>query len=138
MHQFCTYYNHYIEKLDLQQALYNPCLLFTTKSDSEPQAIVRLQTDNTLFASNISFKEKEQEQLEKAQFLAKLLQKLTTHSLLEFNSAILTKLTTTGSITISQPKQVEKIKLIDKNDATKEKYIAQRVHRAYILTVYYP
>ena len=41
-HWFRTYYNHHIEKLNLQQALYNPYLLFTTKSDSEPQAIVRL------------------------------------------------------------------------------------------------
>jgi hypothetical protein len=123
-HWFRTYHNHYIEKLDLQQASYDPCLLFTTKSNNEPQAIVGLQTDDTLFASNTSFKDKEQEQLRKAQFLAKPLQKLTTHSPLEFNGAILTKSTTTGSITISQSKQVEKIKLIDINNATQEQYIA--------------
>jgi len=100
-HWFRTYHNHHIEKLNLQQASYDPCLLFTTKSDSEPQAIVGLQTDDTLFAGNISFKEKEQEQLEKAQFLAKPLQKLTTHFPLEFNSTTLTKSTTASSITIS-------------------------------------
>jgi hypothetical protein len=116
--------------------LYNLYLLYT-KNDDEPQAIVRLQTDNTLFTGNISFKEKEQKQLEKAQFLAKLLQKLTAHSLLEFNNTIFTKLTTTDSITISQSKQVEKIKLIDKNDATKEKYITQHTCGVYISTVCY-
>lgn len=41
-HWFRTYHNHHIEKLNLQQASYDPCLLFTTKSNNEPQAIVGL------------------------------------------------------------------------------------------------
>jgi len=137
-HWFRTYHSHHTEKLKLQQASYDPCLLFTAKSDKDQtQAIVGLQTDDTLFAGNTVFKDKEQEELEKAQFPAKPLQKLTTSSPLEFNGATLTK-TSTGSITISQSWQVKKITLIDTDNATREQYITQRARAAYIATVCHP
>ena len=51
-HWFRTYHSHHTEKLKLQQASYDPCLLFTAKSDKDQaQAIVGLQTDDTLFAA---------------------------------------------------------------------------------------
>ena len=97
-HWFCTYHNYHTKKLKLQQSSYNPCLLSTFNNNI--QAIIRLQTDNTLLTCNIIFKDKEQEELKKAQFLAKPLQKLTINSPLEFNGIILIK-SPKDNITIS-------------------------------------
>ena len=42
-HWFRTYHKHHIEKLNLTTSTYDPCLLYNS------QAIVGLQTDNTLY-----------------------------------------------------------------------------------------
>jgi hypothetical protein len=134
-HWFRTYHNHHTEKLKLQQSFYDPCLLFAFNNDI--QAIIGLQTDDTLLACNTVFKDKEQEELEKAQFPAKPLQKLTVNSPLEFNGMTLTK-SPEGSITISQSLHIEKITLVDTDNPTREQYIAQRARGAYIATVCHP
>ena len=42
-HWFRTYHKHYTKKLNLTTSIYDPCLLYNS------QAIVGLQTDNTLY-----------------------------------------------------------------------------------------
>ena len=79
--------------------------------------IIRLQTDNTLLTYNIIFKNKEQEELKKAQFPAKPLQNLTINSPLKFNGMILIK-SPNGNITISQSSHIEKITLINTDNPT--------------------
>lgn len=64
-HWFQTYHSHHTNKLSLTQSSFDPCLLYNN------DAIVALQTDDTLFACNEQFKEKEQQELEKAKFTAK-------------------------------------------------------------------
>ena len=71
-HWFHTYHAHYTRELKLQQSSYDPCLLFTTKdSNTDDIAIVGLQTNDTLIASNATFREREHAKLQKAGFLAK-------------------------------------------------------------------
>jgi hypothetical protein len=85
--------------------------------NNDIQAIIGLQTDDTPLACNTVFKDKEQEELEKAQFPAKPLQNLTVNSSLEFNGMTLTK-SPEGSITISQSFHTEKITLVDTDNPT--------------------
>lgn len=51
------------------------------------QAIVGLQTDNTLIGCNKQFKSKKAEELQKANFAAEDLKKLTDDNLITFNGA---------------------------------------------------
>jgi hypothetical protein len=135
-HWFRTYHNHHVKKLELQQSSYDPCLLFTTSNNSNGyQAIIGLQTDDTLIACNSSFKEKESDELHKAKFLAKPLQQLTVQNALTFNGAHITK-SATNTIAVSQYDQVKKIKLLDTTD--KDEYVSQRARGAYISSVCQP
>jgi hypothetical protein len=140
IHWFHTYYNHHTEKLKLQQSSYDPCLLSAldlSAFDDSIYAIIGLQTDDTLLTYNIVFKDKEQEELKKAQFPAKPLQKLAINSPLKFNGMTLTK-SPEGSITISQSFHTKKITLVNTDNPTREQYIAQRAQGAYIATVCHP
>ena len=67
------------------QSTYDPCLLYSI----EPFGLVGLQTDNTLFLGTEKFAEQEQIQLDKAGFLAKKQEQLTTINNLKFNGGII-------------------------------------------------
>ena len=64
---FKIYYIYYFNKLDISQSIYNLYLLYRNKLFE----IIGLQTDNILFVENAEFTNKKQNNLKKAQFLAK-------------------------------------------------------------------
>ena len=51
-HWFNTYHHHHIEKLQMDQSTYDPCLLYTNHNGF---GIVGLQTDDTLILANETF-----------------------------------------------------------------------------------
>jgi hypothetical protein len=139
-HWFRTYHTHHTNKLKLQQPPYNSCLLFTTISNNtiytKDTAVVRLQTNNTLIACDTSFKKRESDKLQKAGFLAKPTQQLTTDNNLTFNGAQISR--STDLLTISQSDQAKKIELLNTTDISKEEYVSQHAREAYISLVYQP
>jgi hypothetical protein len=52
-HWFSTYHSHHIKKLSMEQSMYDPCLLYTTR----PFGIIGLQTNDTLFIGDVQFAE---------------------------------------------------------------------------------
>ena len=84
-HWFKTYYSHYINALRMTQSTYNPCLLYS----NQPFGITGLQTDDTLFLGDLDFAKEEQIQLDKAGFLAKPREQLTSTCDLKFNGGII-------------------------------------------------
>jgi hypothetical protein len=95
-HWFRTYHTHHTIALSMEQSTYDPCLLYS----NQPFGVVGLQTDDTLFVGDDGFAEKEQLGLEKAQFLAKERERLTTTHDLKFNGGIIH--TDDTSITLTQ------------------------------------
>ncbi len=83
-HWFNTYHSHHREKLSMTQSTYDPCLLYTENSSSSGFGIVGLQTDDTLFLADKMFAVKEEEQLHKANLLAKEREKLDNETI-KFN-----------------------------------------------------
>ena len=131
----------------MTQSTYDPCLLYSI----EPFGLVGLQTDNTLFLGTEKFAEQEQIQLDKAGFLAKKREQLTTTNNIKFNGGII-QLEENGTIVITQERQCRNIKTVSKHYAsttstrgitrdqltTKEQYIAQRARGAYIASLSQP
>jgi hypothetical protein len=131
----------------MDQFTYDPCLLYSTT----PFGIVGLQTDDTLFVRDDAFAEQEQLQLQKAKFLAKERERLTSTHNLKFNGGII-HFEADGSITLTQERQCKNLKLVSSENATttsnrgiirqnlttKKQYIAQRARGAYIASVYQP
>ena len=131
----------------MKQSTFDHCLLYS----NEPFGVVGLQTDDTLFLSDDKFAELEQSKLEKAEFLAKERESLTVGTDLKFNGAII-KLANDGSITLTQERQCQNLKLVTNNTAdttssrgitrkdlpAKQQYIAQRARGAYIASVCQP
>src|SRR5438045_3988240 len=66
-HWFKTYHTHHIEKLNMDQSTYDPCLMYS----NTPFGIVSLQTDDTLFLADKDFASMEQDKLQEAKFMAK-------------------------------------------------------------------
>jgi hypothetical protein len=130
----------------LEQSTYDPCLLYSNR----PFGIVGLQTDDTLFVRDDEFAEQEQLQLQKAGFLAKGRERLTTNHDLKFNGGII-HLENDG-ITLTQERQCKNLKIVNSKNTTttssrgtirqdlsiKDQYIAQRVRGAYIASVCQP
>ncbi|KAI0998841.1 hypothetical protein K3495_g9356 [Podosphaera aphanis] len=127
-HWFQTYHAHHTDKLSLSQSSSNPCLLYNN------DAIVALQTDDTLFACNEQFRQKEQQELETTKFSAKPTIKLTANTPINFNGASLTL--TTNGITVTQSSHCQKLSMVPQNDA--KSYIIQRARGAYISSVCQP
>lgn len=125
---FHTYHDHHTRNLNLQPSSYDFCLLFN------PEAIVGLQTDDTLIACNPAFLIKEEIELKRAEFLAKPLEKLTDKNSITFNGA---QITLSGTkLLVSQKDQLRKIKLL--KNINPEEYISQRARGAYVSTVCQP
>jgi hypothetical protein len=145
-HWFRTYHTHHTIALSMEQSTYDPCLLYS----NQPFGVVGLQTDDTLFVGDDGFAEKEQLGLEKAQFLAKERERLTTTHDLKFNGGII-HADDTG-ITLTQERQCKNLRTVSnknttttsirgavrKNLSIKDQYIAQRARGAYIASVCQP
>lgn len=130
----------------LEQSTYDPCLLHSNR----PFGIVGLQTDDTLFVGDDEFAEQEQLQLQKAGFLAKGRERLTSNHDLKFNSSIIHL--KNDSITLTQERQCKNLKIVNSKNTTttssrgtirqdfsiKDQYIAQRARGAYIASVCQP
>ncbi len=69
----------------MEQSTYDPCLLYSNK----PFGVVNLQIDDTLFVRDDDFAKKEQASLEKAKFMAKEHERLTSTHNLKFNEGII-------------------------------------------------
>ena len=131
-HWFWTYYTHYIDKLNLSPSLYDPCLLFSQ------DAVVGLQTDDTLNLGTKRYIEKEEIELKKAGYLAKDIVTLTSNKLLTFNRNKITRFSC-GTIELTQKAQCDKITLIDKSDDDYDSaYIRERARGAYIASSVQP
>ncbi len=57
---FNIYYHYYLNKLQMNQLIYDPCLLYTTNNGFK---IIGLQIDNILFLANETFVEAEETRL---------------------------------------------------------------------------
>ncbi len=66
----------------MTQSTYDPCLLYTLTNRF---GLIRLQTDDTLFLADPEFACNEETQLQKAKFLAKDREQLTTKYPIKFN-----------------------------------------------------
>jgi hypothetical protein len=80
---WAIYYGYHKEKLNITTSVYDLCLMIITTE--EAFAVVVLQTDDTLILGNKAFHKKEEEELHKVGFIAKLVEKLSTNSSLIFN-----------------------------------------------------
>jgi hypothetical protein len=128
-HWFLTYQTHHIEQLGLTVSTFDPCLLY------RENAVVGLQTDDSLIVATPEFINIEEQAIKKAKFRCKPIERLDQDHPLEFNGFIAT---ITGSgIQITQEKQASCIRLLDKN-FTKAEYIRQRALGAYLATVSQP
>ena len=146
-HWFKTYHSHHINALGMTQSTYDPCLLYS----NQPFGITGLQTDDTLFLGDLDFAKEEQIQLDKAGFLAKPREQLTSTCDLKFNGGII-HLQDNNHITITQERQGKNLRTVSKasisstssrglirtNLTTKEQYVAQRARGAYIASVSQP
>ena len=122
-HWFRTYHAHHINELKLLTSAYDPCLLYNK------DAVVALQTDDTLFLGNLEYVATEETQLQKAGYLAKPIEKLSVSKKLVFNGGTISKEHST--IRLTQEKHCTKIRLVqDKN--LKAMYIQERVRGVYI------
>ncbi|POS82418.1 hypothetical protein EPUL_005471, partial [Erysiphe pulchra] len=127
-HWFKAYHGHHRSMLSLQRAFSDACLLF---NDS---AIVALQTDDTLFACNDVFKQKEQNSIKTAQFQTKNVEQLIPGCSMIFNGAKITLSNDSLSLFVSQESHCKNLSTA----CNKDEYIAQRARGAYIATVYQP
>lgn len=117
-HWYKTYHDHHTNQLKLQVSTFDPCLLFSE------EAIVGMQTDDTLFAGTESFIKREEEQ---AAFPAKDVEQLTEQKNILFNGSVIS--TTNDILNLSQERQCGKIKLVDEMAIDrKTPYVEQRAH----------
>jgi hypothetical protein len=128
-HWFRTYHTHHTEKLGLVSSTFDLCLLFND------QAIIRLQTDDTLIAATPEFMVLEEAKRAIANFPAKPIEQLTVDHPLDFNGFSITR--ESDSILISQARNIAKIQTLAP-DFTKQDYVEQRARGAYIATVSQP
>lgn len=84
-HWFKTYHSHHVKQLYMSQSTYDPCLLY----NNEPFGLVGLQTDDTLLLADKTFAENEQNELNKARFMAKEREQLTANTPLKFNGGVI-------------------------------------------------
>jgi hypothetical protein len=146
-HWFKTYHSHHLKELNMDQSTFDPCLLYS----NEPFGLVGLQTDDTLFLGDMEFATAEQDNLEKAQFLAKEREHLSIDKPIKFNGSLI-QLDLEQCITLSQERQCQNLGPVhEKPTATtssrgtvrnsltpKEQYVTQRARGAYIASVCQP
>lgn len=131
-HWFKTYHDHHLEKLGLTISSYDPCLLFSEN------AIVGLQTDDTLFCATEDYIKHEDKQLKQAGFPAKptqILKRDQEHEI-TFNGAVISA--RDDGIYMKQPQQCKKISQVDVNGDIKTQYMKERARGAYIASLTQP
>jgi polyhydroxyalkanoate synthesis regulator phasin len=134
-HWWATYHGHHKEKLNMTTSVYDPCLMITTTE--EAFAMVALQTDDTLILGDKAFHKKEEEELHKAGFIAKPVEKLSANGSLIFNGCKLIQ--EEDQLLIVQKGQGQKIKQVDM--ASKHRtsdYREQRARGAYLSSICQP
>jgi hypothetical protein len=148
-HWFGTYQKHHLEKLQMSQSTYDPCLMMVSKT--EYFGVVGLQTDDTLFIADRNFATAEETELRKAGLMAKEREQLSTANAIKFNGGTIT-LQKDGSINISQETYNKTLRpvamtntdltssrgTIRRNISTRDQYVAQRARGAYLATVSQP
>ncbi|KAI0994393.1 hypothetical protein K3495_g13789 [Podosphaera aphanis] len=135
VHWFATYQKHHINELDMRTSTFDPCLLIAT--DHDAFGIVGLQTDDTLLLTSATFSEKEEVQLQKAQFRAKPKAHLSPSMSLEFNGSKLTA--RDEDIILQQKGQGNRLETIDIATADyAQKYAEQRARGAYLASICQP
>src|SRR5438045_1930342 len=132
MHWYKTYHDHHLNSLQMTPSTFDPCLLF----NKHATAIIGMQTDDMLISATNEFMVKEEEELQKAKFLAKPREKLTANHPLEFNGFVITQ--SDNKISITQPEQIKKLNPLPTETFTKDQYIAERARGAYIATISQP
>jgi hypothetical protein len=146
-HWFGTYHKHHIDKLQMAQSTYDPCLMYSTTASF---GLVGLQTDDTLIAADDAFAKAEEEELQRAGFLAKKREQLTEGHKLKFNGGDIT-LQSDGSITITQESHNTTLQIVTatadlvssrgtirRDVSIQDQYVAQRARGAYLATVTQP
>ena len=96
--------------------MYNPYLLYNR------EAVVVLQTNDTLFLRNTNYIIIKETKLKKASYLTKLIDKLSTTKNLTFNRGLILR-DLDRTVYLSQKKQYKKIKIIKSNSNLKLSYI---------------
>ena len=130
-HWFKTYHTHHVQKLNLTVSTFDPCLMYST------EAVVGLQTDDTLFLANEMYVTMEEIQRNEAKYPAKPITALAMDKSLNFNGAVITQ--QTDCVTLSQLAQCKKISPVDITASDiKSPYIAQRARGAYIASMTQP
>jgi hypothetical protein len=146
-HWFHTYQPYHIEKLDIRQSTFDPCLLHATGSDI---GLVRLQTDDTLILASTTFAEREDMKLKEAGFALKERERLTESHPLKFNGGNITL--EGNALVLTQERQCANIQLvmhytkdlegtrgkIRRSVLPTDQYVAQRARGAYVATVSQP
>ena len=94
----------------MTMSTYDPCFLIST---TDKYGVVGMQTDDTIILADEQFAALEEDELTKAELLAKPKEKLTPDLPLVFNGCVLTQ--TDRTISLRQKEQGKKIKLIDIN-----------------------
>lgn len=147
-HWFNTYHRYHVQKLQMKESTYDPCLLYTNTNGF---GVVGLQTDDTLFLADNTFAASEETNLKKAKFMAKDREVLTCDTPIKFNGGQIRL--ENDSIVLTQERQCQNLRLVALGRAIdlkssrgavrqavtpKDQYIAQRARGAYIATVCQP
>jgi hypothetical protein len=120
----------------MKTSTYDPCLLVTDEGQ-DMFGITGLQTDDTLSIVTEAFAQREQEQLEAAQFRAKLKTVLSEQNPVEFNGGRISIVQ--GNIILTQKGQTDQLRTINTSDKdATQHYIVQRARGAYIASVCQP
>lgn len=141
LHWFHSYSKYHKEKLHMTPSVYDTCLMYTEKcianasrSPSVPRGVVCLQTDDTMYACNKAFSDKE-ERMSK-NFDCKEAKFIKDGTSLKFNGAIISRYQ--HNYTITQTEHIEKLNRLDINNATNADFVAERARGAYIAAVCRP
>jgi len=132
-HWWATYSKHHKEKLLMTTSTFDPCFLITTTGT--PFGIVGMQTDDTIILGDDQFSALEEDELVKANLMAKPKEKLNSTTPLLFNGCILSL--NEDSIALRQKGQGKKIDVINVN-SPKQGYVEQRARGAYVASICQP
>ena len=132
-YQFNIYYKHYVKNLQMEIFIYDSCLLVIIK-DNHTLGIIRMQINDTLIFRDVKFLMRKQMEINKAEFLTKLIQILNPISPLIFNNCII--IINDKSLYMLQKNQEARIELVNiASKNYKQIYIKQHTCEAYLATI---
>lgn len=129
-HWFRTYQKHHVVNLGLTTSPYDPCLLYSA------DAVVGLQTDDTLFTATEEYVAREEVERQKANLPAKPVQQLTDNQPIRFNGADIVK--TTNGMDMRQTHHTKNLQTIVATGDINRQYLKQRAAGAYIASMTQP